>query len=1272
MGVFILQIDRIKKISLGITLFLILVLITTATIVYGADTPGIDDDTVITVGQAGSLAPSVGDYGWDSRGAVFTYYTRNGKVTGSLGTILFCDRNGTRRPFLWDEWGMEFPDWWGKMLAERIRNEAGDDKIPFIREAFSEYVTFECEWMIAIGTKSKSAGGKLYKTLRTDGTLRVMNTADLNDGTPEEELFVGDDMADSLSSILKGEEWGEGSQQSFAQRNPYYYDVRIRSFDVDIRATNCAVCAAKGCKSGSMECTHVPAGTFINIPVPIVYNGMSYSGAKSFVWEGQTVSYFEPEIAGYQRKKAADDLSGLNGTISGNSITPTGNTRIILGYEAVEPVEVLNDLTVKYVILKESGNSVKDTVKEVQLKNALAKGSVFSISLSKSINVQGEEYGLIPGAETALSYAANHKYANALKGLNSYRITASAVKDGKITYSTGVPYDHDRPGLLYVPVAEIGSGEGGGGEEPEYPIEDGDTPSEGDSGVETHYGEGATGSDPGSGSPGTGLVQTFSDPSAVIEIKSEKFDVSSAIPSTESVYVRAEFADYLYSLDASVISGSFPVNVTVNFPYERRWTETDEEGNVEEKSDYGTNSTTVTVYRPYSFIRLNSFAYYVPDSIRLTNQALSPKEITITAAQAGVRSPSCSSPVTYGGSRIGGNIEYPQGYPFVINASLTTVDGGEEMPAIPRIDTARAGSLAEAAVPQMRCRNDEIVFNGRSILGASGWHIYSGAATADTTALAPSRTIIDSRTVLGRDHISIPADIRNGVYPSTVRIVTYRPEVLYGGGSVAYNPVTSVNSIVVHTPVLCELQISECNRYVPNSRFDQSPGGADDLCFRAIVGSSLSYGLEGHENDSCDFMLYVNNAGEHPVYSGRLGRGYDYLSNVSGLNGGRYVLKNEVYFPFDVYLDVLNDYNTSNDRLLSGGNWYETGAAQRYYLPDWVDEGEYCIEARTRAVNSLSRSDMISTSQKNGLKYLYANSDRSDYVTADSFRIRVSGKMYGFRLTDISSTAEWTDVFELGGVSKMGLPGIKDGTLTSALPGGKTSHAGLPDYYFYYSAGTRNELGLISGRNNRFIMPMLAGCSPDASKQNSGMMKSGYLWNFEFYTTGKRLAAEKSYAVIEPRFRWISTDGKQSGDYENTKVYYSETDDNGLKYNKEFRQIIRLGDHSEPVNGNKLLQLWRFKYSLPSKYTVKVDDKLCRDGYLIVNFKITVYDTSGKAAMSYNAAEENGYCNMWAIEDQQLSRTDFYRKTFTFRYGDIIILDITESKGDDFQTDRRY
>ncbi|MBQ3913253.1 MAG: hypothetical protein II694_09790 [Lachnospiraceae bacterium] len=1266
MGVSVLQIERIKKISFGITLFIVLTLIAAVAAVYAADTPGIDDDTVITAEQAGSLAPSEGDYGWDSRGAVFRYYSRSGKTAGSLGEVMFRDRSGKRRPFLWDEWGTEFPDWWGKQLAERIRSEAGDDKIPAIREAFAEYVTFECEWMIAIGTKSSTAGNRLYKTLRNDGTLRVMNTADLDDGTPAEVLFAGNDMAGSLSSILKGESWGEKSLNTFTARNPYYYDVRIRSFDVDIRATNCTVCAAKGCKSGSTECTHVPKGTFINLPVPIIYEGVPYSGAKSFVWEGQTVIFHDPVIEGYARKNSGDDISGLNGRMSGNAVTPTGNTRIFLYYETLVPKEKLNDLAIKYVVLKESGNSVKETVKDVLIKDGITQGSEFRIDLDNRISASGKTYELIPGIGTGLSYAANPKFANAVKGINAYMITASEVNAGRITYATGTAYNEDRPGLLYVPVRES-AGPVTGNDTENDPV-NGNNPAGDDSGENTPAQNGGNTANPGTGYTGSGLVRRSEDPAVVMEILSDTFDVSSAIPSTENVYIRAEFADYLYALEAAVISGRYPIRVTVDLPYELRWTETDDEGNTEDRSESGSNTVSVSVYRDYSFIRLNSFAYYVPESITLENRALDPQSVTITAAQAGIRTPSCMQPVGYGGSRLGGNIDLPSGCPAFLTASVITVDGGEERPSAPSADTALAQSLAEAAVGRMRCRNDELVFGGNSILGPSGWHNYAGTASADTSALSPGRSVIDSGNVLGRDHISIPAQIRNGVYPATARLIRYRPEISYGGASIAYNPVAAVNAVRVHTPVICELQISECDPEVSNLRFDQEPQMSDTDAFQIVIGDSVSYGMGGHENDSCDFWLFVNNAGQHPVYAGKLGSSYDYAVNRSGLNGGSYVLTNEVYFPFDVYMDVGNDRNMSNDRLLTGGSWYVLSGRQRYYLPDTTSEGDYCIESRTRAVNSRSRTDMVSRSVKNGLRYLYANSDPGDYVTADSVRVHVSGKMYGFRLTGVDSDAEWKNVFEDRGSTKLGKPGIKDGTQTGVLPDGKVKSQGLKDYCFYYSAGMKNELGLSAGRHPKFILPMLAGCSPDASKQNSGLLKAGYVWNFQLITSGRQMAADGAYLVIEPRFAWIDDKGMY---HEDAKVYYSETEDGILKRDKEFGQKLKVTIPQE-IKAGSTLRLWGFDYCVPSNYSVRLGSQLCRSGYLAVNFKITAYNAAGKELMGYNAAEAGGVCNMWALEDQQLRRRDFYGRDFDLRYGDIVLLDVSESKGDDFAIDHKY
>ena len=1266
MGVYILQIRGLIK-AVSVLLLMIVLMASGQTTVFGAQTPGIDDDTVITAEQAGSIAVSVGDYGWDSRGAVFDYYSQDLKLQGSLGRIMFFDRTGKSRPFLWDEWGSRFPEWWGRMLAERIRSEASDDMIPIIRTAFAEYVTFNCQWLIAIGTKS-SVTGRLYKTLRSDGTLRPVNGNDILTNHPEERLFSGDQMASSLSAILPHEEWGSASQAVFRERNPYRYDVRIRSFDVVIRATNCVQCAGKGLPSGSSECLHVENGTFFNDEVPILYNGRSYSGVQSFAWEGQTVNFDEPEYTGYVRKPSGDDKSRLNGVMSRNSITPSGSSELFLFYEKAEEQLRMHDLTIKYVILKSSGTSVQTTVKTVVIPNGIAEGKVFSITLDDRLSENGQDYRLIPGADTALSYASTHKFANAVKGINAYRIKASESADGKIVYATNVPYEQAADGLLYVPVEKWDNSIEVGGSI-EFPEKDPNT-----------------GALPGSSE----IISSITDISGKLELISDIFDVPRAIPSTEHVYVNASFMSYLYSLNASVISGSYPIRVSVIFPYTRTWTE-----NEEEKSDSGIQSVTVTVYREYSYIHLNSFAYYVPEIITAGNPAMEPEIISFSPEQAGITAPVCMTPISYGGgfAAIGRNIDLPPGCPSSLTASTVAVSGGDSPPDIPEPDMAEAYSLVESAVGRMQCRNDEIIFSGINILGSRGWHSYSGQANANTLILSPRVVNVNSKTVYGEKYAVIPATKRNGLYRSNVGVIKYKPVITYSA-SISYDPVVDVNPVAVHTPVICTLRVEECDTERPNISFDQEIETPDASVMQAVIGRSLSYGMEGHENDSCDFYLSIDNSGLHSTYSYILGNKYDYFYNRSGSEGGHYVRSNEVFFPFDVYQDVNNDWNVQNDILLKGGSWYElAGGRQRFYLPDYVKVDDYCIEARTTAVNAKSRNDLKTSATKNGAPYLYANTNSDDHVTADSAMLHVSGKIFGLRITDVSSDAEWKTVF-WGNSTGADIP---DGTLLSVLPEGRISSGKLEKYRFYYTTGVFNELGLTTGRNKKFTLPMVDGCSPNASMQNSGMLKSGYIWSFELFTTGSGMESEPAYVVIEPGFDWIceSTDGVLKRFP--AEVYYSETfmgklqrdvkisDEKDALNVKPVRDVnsgrliseytygkITIKKPDYPINGNKMLQRYRFKYSLPAKMTVRSGGKRCRTGYLAVYFKVTAYDKNGKAYLSYAPEESGGYCNMWAMEGQNLKKADFYGKEFSFRYGDVVLLDLKESKGDDFLPDHRY
>lgn len=132
------------------------------------------------------------------------------------------------------------------------------------------------------------------------------------------------------------------------------------------------------------------------------------------------------------------------------------------------------------------------------------------------------------------------------------------------------------------------------------------------------------------------------------------------------------------------------------------------------------------------------------------------------------------------------------------------------------------------------------------------------------------------------------------------------------------------------------------------------------------------------------------------------------------------------------------------------------------------------------------------------------------------------------------------------------------------------------------------------------------------------------------------------------------------------------------------------------------MQDWYSTYYLPSNLHVKkkankdpsiITDPssvnwLGNDGYLIVNFKIYVLDSTNDSepefALNYDASKlygsdddsasmdtdqlkQHGYCNMWKIEGYQLEKTsnDRYQTKFNFNYGDVIVYDLGGDEASD-------
>jgi len=74
-----------------------------------------------------------------------------------------------------------------------------------------------------------------------------------------------------------------------------------------------------------------------------------------------------------------------------------------------------------------------------------------------------------------------------------------------------------------------------------------------------------------------------------------------------------------------------------------------------------------------------------------------------------------------------------------------------------------------------------------------------------------------------------------------------------------------------------------------------------------------------------------------------------------------------------------------------------------------------------------------------------------------------------------------------------------------------------------------------------------------------------------------------------------------------------------------------------------------------------------KDGYIIINLDIKVYDDNGKARLSYvNKENEEQYCNMWRLEGAPISKSSKGKMAFTFEDGDFMIYSVEQSASDDY------
>lgn len=291
-----------------------------------------------------------------------------------------------------------------------------------------------------------------------------------------------------------------------------------------------------------------------------------------------------------------------------------------------------------------------------------------------------------------------------------------------------------------------------------------------------------------------------------------------------------------------------------------------------------------------------------------------------------------------------------------------------------------------------------------------------------------------------------------------------------------------------------------------------------------------------------DFTVKISNTGFHTGIQGYFTRDFSYSlhdtasSYIAAEEG---ILKNQVKFSIDVFVDIGNDKDQDNDDYIKAGTWITMGrSTARFYLPTWTTEGVYTVNFRTIAVNG---EDYINNTET------FANYSRSNYVATNTVKLEVSGRIYGLTLYDISDYPMWEEAFRIPDSSelKKNSSDYKDGT-------GKTTYS--KDYSYTYTVGTNDQYGNDTGRNVKYTFPLVNGSHP--YYKNQGILKTGYLVRFSLDTIGN-MFSDAASVVIKPSFYFVDANG---GNRTAVDLYYTE------EINNKSRNLVKVGGALDSTN----------------------------------------------------------------------------------------------------------
>ncbi|GIP08683.1 hypothetical protein J1TS5_08530 [Paenibacillus macerans] len=763
--------------------------------------------------------------------------------------------------------------------------------------------------------------------------------------------------------------------------------------------------------------------------------------------------------------------------------------------------------------------------------------------------------------------------------------------------------------------------------------------------------------------------------SAVIKADSrgsERFNVADGIPTSESLYGNVTAKEYLYNYKYNKMAGTCTFTVPVTRDFNLRWVEYVFGVGYKHRSENVTLTYDVKVTKPYAYWAVAEFQLYEIVRATLLNYAFEGGGISIL--------PAGYDPPDFVLAAYSTHIQPPPQIKTIVLRDKD-IDGGTKRPDIEN-DTRERGEMeAEGSkrAPKLYVRNDLLEFAGQTIMN-DGWV----EGQTEMPGEIPEARIINDNVLYSPDHI-IPTSKTNKADQASSGRIYY--EIMNGSTDADANkdfPIYGINSVTVHTPVVIYPSVSDDRAH--NQKTNPAEGRSAIILDRP-------------------FTVEMPNSGQHANYLGYGNRNYL-----------KYIGSKQVRFPFDVYDGTKSAFYSKN-------TWIEVDKSKEsfaFFLPVWVDEGFYDVEFRTIAHNAPSGA----TDQTN------ANLDLKHHIAYDTVPVDAIGRVYDFRVTDISDY-NWESVF-------------------------RTEKGGRTPTGASYWVGLNGIDGAARGNTSRFTLPIRPGSHP---LYNNAVIKTGYHFKFDLKTKGNMFGAQDQIAIT-PAFYFIDA---KKGTRTPVDLYYhtgsksyvkigspsdkvqryvvlnerlrnvpaEELTDTALyKYDHDytFNQVAGIGRSQfvqnfirkttkqrtavgsfsllrlpegvrtligpktdlppsvDPARANAAVQKWYGEYSLPADlYAVAAGTNVAeygrthggltdkspiflKDGYIVVNFNIeTVRDgNTDKPHLQYIDAP---LMNQWfGLEGFRRSADDPYGRTFALLDGDVVFYHADQSSRGDFRS----